>query len=39
MTATRVLDSTLRYKATHYSPESVKIIKARLELLAGRLSP
>jgi hypothetical protein len=39
MTATRVLDSTLRYKATHYSPASVKIIKARLELLAGRLSP
>jgi hypothetical protein len=39
MTATRVLDSTLRYKATRFSSESVKIITARLEELAKRLSP
>ena len=39
MTATRVLDSTLRYKAGHFSSESIKIINARLEELAKRLSP
>jgi hypothetical protein len=39
MTATRVLDSTLRYKATHFSAASVKIINARLEELAKRLAP
>jgi hypothetical protein len=39
MTATRVLDSSLRYKATHFSSASVKIINARLEELAKRLAP
>ena len=35
----RVLDSSLRYTATHFSSESVKIINARLEELAKRLAP
>jgi hypothetical protein len=39
MTASRVLDSTLKYKASQFSSESVKIINARLEELAKRLSP
>ena len=39
MTATRVLDSSLRYKATRFSGASVKIINARLEELAKRLAP
>jgi hypothetical protein len=39
MTATRVLDSSLRYKAGRFSAESVKIIVARLEELAKRLAP
>ena len=39
MTATRVLDSSLRYKATHFSQASVKIILDRLEKLAARLAP
>ena len=38
MTAKRVLDSSLRYKAGQFSSESVKIIKARLEMLAQRLA-
>ncbi|HYH87927.1 MAG TPA: hypothetical protein VEX67_01770 [Solirubrobacteraceae bacterium] len=39
MTATRVLDSTLRYKATKFSQASVKIILDRLGKLAERLAP
>jgi hypothetical protein len=39
MTASRILDSTLRYKASKFSAESVKIINARLEELAKRLAP
>ena len=39
MTATRVLDSSLRYKATHFSQASVKIILDRLGKLAARLAP
>jgi hypothetical protein len=39
MTATRVLDSTLRYKAMHFSAASVKIINARLAELAQKLAP
>jgi hypothetical protein len=39
MTASRVLDSSLRYKAGQFSTESVKIIVARLEELAQRLAP
>jgi hypothetical protein len=39
MTATRVLDSSLRYRATHFSQASVKIILARLKALASRLAP
>jgi hypothetical protein len=39
MTATRVLDSSLRYKATHFSAASVKIIVDRLDGLAKRMAP
>jgi len=39
MTATRILDSTLRYKANRFSKASEAIILARLEELAKRLAP
>jgi hypothetical protein len=38
MTAKRILDSSLRYKAGQFSSDSVKIINARLELLAQKLA-